>query len=137
MTDTFEFDQLQSRSHENSQKHGFWDDVPQDEAAYLAYLGNKIMLTVGELVEAHDEIRAGKGPGEIYYPTNPENHFEGRNGELHKPEGMLVELADAIIRIEDLAEYISRRNNAPTLAEIINRKHKYNGTRPPKHNKKF
>jgi len=49
-----------------------------------------------ELTEAWEELRSGHAPDEVYY-----------NGNNPKPEGFPVELADAIMRILDLAAELS------------------------------
>lgn len=53
------------------------------------HYGNRLMLIVGEVVEAHEEIRAGHDVTEVYY---------GPDG---KPEGVQIELADVGIRLDD------------------------------------
>jgi hypothetical protein len=61
----------------------FWKTVQSE------HYGNRLMLIVGEVVEAHEEIRSGHGVNEIYY---------GPDG---KPEGVPIELADVQIRLDD------------------------------------
>jgi NTP pyrophosphatase (non-canonical NTP hydrolase) len=63
---------------------------------------------------------------EAYRVKGLENWIE--NG---KPEGVAVELADAIIRILDLAEYFGFNMEK----EILN-KHEYNKSRPYRHGQK-
>lgn len=85
-------------------------------------LERKLLLAIGELVEAHGELRAGHSPSEIYYsPSNPA-----------KPEGFGIEVADAHIRLLDLeeAQGIDAEGNMVL-------KHSYNGTRAYKHGKQF
>jgi hypothetical protein len=59
------------------------------ETVLSEHYGNRLMLIVGEVVEAHEEIRSGHGVNEIYY---------GPDG---KPEGVPIELADVQIRLDD------------------------------------
>lgn len=82
----------------------------------LAYLGNKIMLMVGELAEAHEGLRH----------NNPASE--------HIPEfsALEEEMADTIIRILDFCGYQKLR-----IEEAINAKLDYNATRPHKHGKQF
>lgn len=75
-----------------------------------------IALIHSELSEALEEYRNERGPTEIYYR------------EDGKPEGIPVELADAVIRIRDTAESLGI-----DLEEAISIKHEFNKTRPYKH----
>lgn len=95
-------------------------EVPREfwERVYAAYQGNRIMLAVGELVEAHEELRSGKP--DVYL---------GPDG---KPEGVTVELADAVIRIADFVGETDR-----DLVEAIPLKAEYNKTRSRMHGKQF
>lgn len=79
----------------------------------------KLMLIVSELSEALEEFRADKD--EIY--------FRESDG---KPEGIPVELADAVIRIAELAQSL----NLP-LEHAIQIKQAFNETRPFKHGKRI
>jgi NTP pyrophosphatase (non-canonical NTP hydrolase) len=74
-----------------------------------------LMLIVSEIAEACEEIRAGK----------PIEYVE--NG---KPEGLGVEMADAVIRIADFCGY-----HGINLQDIIARKMAFNQTREYKHGK--
>lgn len=78
-----------------------------------------LLLVVGEITEAQEELRAGHAPTEIYF-----------NGT--KPEGFPVELADAVIRILDLAQELGI-----DLDTAMEMKHNYNLSRPYKHGKQF
>jgi hypothetical protein len=68
---------------------GARDNVAFYETVLAEHYGNRLMLIVGEVVEAHEEIRSGHGVNEIYY---------GPDG---KPEGVPIELADVKIRLDD------------------------------------
>lgn len=81
----------------------------------------KLMLSVGELAEAQEELRSGHPPTEIY--------FRDSDG---KPEGFGMELADAVIRIFDLAEALSIDIETCLIA-----KHGFNVQRPYKHGRQF
>lgn len=84
-----------------------------------AMLERKLLLVIGELCEAHDELRSGHAVGEVYY-----------NGL--KPEGFGVETADAHIRLFDL-EAAAGIDAGTNILE----KHGYNQTRPYKHGRTF
>jgi NTP pyrophosphatase (non-canonical NTP hydrolase) len=100
----------------NAQSKGFW----------LNYLGTtteiseKLMLCVGELAEAQEELRKGTPPNEMYY------------SEGGKPEGFGVELADCLIRILDLMHQLGI-----DIESTVELKHAYNMKRPFLHGKRF
>lgn len=91
---------------------GFW---PLDKEPNLA---EKIMLVVTELSEAVEELRAG----------SPRFYL----GDGGKPEGVDVELVDALIRLLDILGY--READIDTLLQM---KLAYNESRPHKHGKAF
>lgn len=108
----------QTEVHENNRVHGFYDNTSDPEN-----IDRKLMLAVGELAEAQEELRSGRAFTEVYYShpdTNP------------KPEGFGIELADAVIRILDLAEYCGI-----DLAALMAEKHLFNVKRPYKHGRNF
>ena len=114
---------LARAAYENSEIHGFWDDEPQPNRgpeAHATYLGNKLMLIVGEVSEAHEELRKNTDPRHTYYR------------EDGKPEGVAFELADVLIRVFDLAFAIG-----VDLDAAVAEKAAYNATRPAKHGKAF
>lgn len=82
-------------------------------------LGVRLMLVVSELTEALEEVRSGYSPQEI--------RFEGE-----KPVGFPVEIADAVIRLLDLADEYQLN-----LGDTMKMKMDYNATRPHKHGKEF
>ena len=103
-------------AYNNAVRHGFWDP---DKQGLTEDINTKLLLIISELTEAMDELRNGHPYHEVYY-----------NGE--KPEGFGVELADAVIRIFDLAGGL----NLP-LEKLLSDKMKYNLGRPCKHGKEF
>lgn len=83
-----------------------------------------LMLMVTELVEAFEEHRDGHSPDEVYF-------VEDKYG-VKKPEGIPIEIADAVIRI---LHFVSLHNI--DLAAALATKLNYNRTRPYKHDKNF
>lgn len=98
--------------HANSIEHGWWNGEPRT-------FGELISLCHCELSEAVEEYRDGRQFQEIYYPDGA------------KPEGIPIELADAIIRILDMCEHYGIDLEAALLE-----KHEYNKTRPYRHGNK-
>lgn len=104
---------LQKQAHETSREKGFWDKDLGEET-----LNKKILLTVSELTEAMEALR--DSPAEFVYM---------KDGKL---EGFGAELADAIIRIGDLAEKVGL-----DLSTLVRLKMRYNSARPFMHGRKF
>jgi hypothetical protein len=136
-------EELQELCGSTAASKGFHDDRPnpcdyhggrnsEDWKRDLAnWQGNKLLLIVSEVVEAHDEIRSGHAADQTYYPTQAAD--PGTNGPVqHKPEGVPSEIADAVIRCFDFAY-----TEGFSLADIIIEKLKYNATRERLHGKKF
>ena len=120
--------ELAKEIHENAVAHGFWDeDRPLPEV---------LMLIVSELAEALEEARAGdKMNGRIscmHYYSGEEYISNGPTNCCKKPEGIVVEVADALIRILDWCVH-----EGIDIEGIVREKHEYNKTRPYKHGKKF
>ena len=100
--------------HKNAVDHGWWEqDVTPGEA-----LG-RLALVHAEVSEGVEEVRKGEG-------------FYGMYFDGEKPEGLVVELADAVIRIVDLCEALDL-----DLETAMMVKHQYNNGRPWKHGKKL
>lgn len=114
-----EFQNLQGRIGAANASKGFHGSDDCDPKDINLYWITKIALAIGELSEAVEEIRAGHGVTEKYEKDG-------------KPEGFPIELADAVIRILDLAEEAHI-----DLWDAIDEKLRYNNSRAFKHGKQF
>jgi NTP pyrophosphatase (non-canonical NTP hydrolase) len=99
-------------------EHGWESTVTEENPGMFS---EKMLLIISEISEALEEFRDHHGVKETYF--KPENPW--------KPEGIPIELADAVIRILDFAEA-----NGIDLEAAIKLKHEYNLTRPWKHGNK-
>jgi hypothetical protein len=142
------------------------DFASRTEDDYLAWIQSKMLLIVGEVCEAQEELRNGRDVKEVYYKDVDGNIgpkdatysqqaygtfgvaggvaayiFGEPRGDktvpLLKPEGWLVEMADAMIRIGDLVGTIAGQEGV-MFGPIVSEKLQYNGTRGQMHGgKKF
>jgi NTP pyrophosphatase (non-canonical NTP hydrolase) len=137
MTDLLD---TQREIHQIAVDHGFWEASTN--------IGEKLMLIVSEISEALEDYRDGKMS--VTYDTQLATEFtvveasggitrflredgsEARGVVVQKPEGFPVELADAVIRILDLAAWLGI-----DLAAVIDLKVAYNKTRPHLHGRKL
>ena len=88
------------RSHEMSRSKGWYDGHEKDQRPISLIT----LLAQSELIEALEEYRANRKLDEIYYSAKgsaiqPEGEPKGDEIAEWKPEGILVELADCIIRL--------------------------------------
>lgn len=109
---------LQKLCHKIAVEKGFWEKDRNN--------GELLMLIVSELGEALEALRKGNRQAQVYSKKTKENISKWVKDTFED------ELADAVIRIFDLAE---ARNI--DLEWQIRNKLKYNKTRPYKHNKEF
>lgn len=109
--------ETQKSIHKWAKEKGWWDDADKRDL-----LPAKLLLVISELTEAFEEVRNGHRVSEVYFLDSAEVVSR------LKPEGFPVELADAVIRIFDLAEFLEI-----DLEENITMKMKYNQERPYKH----
>lgn len=110
-----ELNELAAEIHENAVNHGWWDYPPREISIEVP---TKLMLVVTELSEAMEEFRNGSIDGIRL-------NYDSEHG---KPEGFGIELADAVIRILDLASALGI-----DMDLAIRMKHEYNKTRPYRH----
>lgn len=108
-----DLNKMAKAAYENSLNHGFWDGKNA-----LDSIPEKLMLIVSELSEALEEYRNG----------NMDNYHSDLDCWRAKPEGFGPEMADAVIRIGDLAHALGYDLNA-----LVKEKHEFNKTRPYKH----
>jgi hypothetical protein len=127
---------IQKDVHELAKANGWW------EGKDITVVPEKLMLIVSEVAEALEEYRNGKPLDEVYYPDATNGYIDPDSGQYvdwakgqapeWKPEGFGVELADAIIRILDLAEFLGLN-----MEDLVQLKHQYNRTREYRHGGKL
>lgn len=123
--------------HKNAVEHGWWEG---DRG-----LPEILMLIVSELSEALEESRAGRPMewhGCMLNQGNPcmqkelgcEDDFKEETCTycMVKPEGIAVEVIDALIRILDWCGKVGI-----DVERLVREKHEYNKTRAYKHGKLF
>ncbi len=106
---------LADEIYENNVRHGFTAQAGEE-----TNIDRHLMLIVGEVAEAQEELRSGHGVHEVYYR------------EDGKPEGFGMEIADAIIRALGLAAELELDIDA-----LVRDKMSFNETRPYKHGREF
>ena len=108
--------------HETARSKGWWEPngnmESKDPRSETINIPEKLALIHAEISEALEAYRDDAGLHEI---------LENASG---KPDGFIVELADAVIRIFDLVAYMGEGH---LLIEALKRKHAYNNTRPHRH----
>ena len=107
---------IQAEVHKLALDNGWWEN------ADIKIVPEKLALIHAEVSEALEEYRDGKM--EVY--------FSGQYDAHPKPEGFGVELADAMIRILDLAEWLGI-----DMETLVTQKHAYNQNRPYRHGGKL
>lgn len=135
--------ELQEKCWKTAEIKGFHDDRPlrrqydtreQFLKALTNWQGNKLLLMVSEITEAHDELRSGHAADETYYYPTKRDTSSGPvpADPLPKPEGVPSELADTVIRILDFCG-----TEGIDLQSIIEEKLAYNATRERLHGRAF
>lgn len=104
-------------------------------------IANRLLLIVGEVIEAHEEIRSGKAVDQAWYSATSargSHSFEAAGeaerllGQPGKPEGVPSEITDVIIRALDFADIYGI-----DLGAMVAEKDAYNATREYRHGRKF
>lgn len=98
--------------HEFQVTQGFYDGPFNTD--------QKLILIMGEVIEAHEEYRSNDNLKHVYYRDDG------------KPEGFEFELADVFIRLMDLAGALGI-----DIGARVAEKHAFNQTRPYKHGRNF
>lgn len=107
----------QKHVHRVAREKGWWPGTEPWELPDPVETGAKLMLIVSEVAEACEELR-----------DDPESLNDIVVGPDGKPRGFAVELADAVIRIMDLATTLDI-----DLQRAMEVKSAYNETRPHRH----
>jgi hypothetical protein len=146
--DTFE--NLQRNIHEINVAHGFWDEgeftvevncgpVGMEDITYKKNpwnFGEKIGLVHAELSEAlechRDPLPVDFKHNEIQWWSEDGGVSDKWSKDYNHPEGLPIELADAVIRIMDLAHKMGI-----DLGRAILEKVRYNRDRPYRHGKAY
>jgi len=115
--------------HQNAVDHG-WHDEPKS-------FGEVIALIHSELSEALEFEREKNNPHYMDGRIDYMHHYSGGGyisdkpmNKTVKPDGLLVELADVVIRVFD---YVGSKGLSESFESIIQEKHQYNKTRPYRH----
>jgi hypothetical protein len=115
----YRLNQLGAECERISQEHGFSTEV---ELGDVGKFCEKLLLIVSEVSEALEEFRDGRSLTDVYYnAANPD-----------KPEGIPIELADALIRILSFCDA-----NRIDIDAAVSLKMAYNKSRPHKHGRLF
>lgn len=129
--------------HKTARDHGFWDKERN--------FGEMLMLVTSELAEALEEDRDGNptvyfkcrscGYWQMEEPAGDEMHYIALgvpcpSTEPLKPEGALVEVVDAIIRLLDTGQDQASRTRW-TIGGVMRMKMDYNEQREAMHGKKY
>lgn len=113
------WDTLLRAAYDTAAINGFHAEDSTDPVIARLQATQRLFLIVSEITEALDELRAGRNPTEVYL-------VEG------KPEGVPIELADAVLRIADFAA-----TEGIDLGHALFTKMAYNRGRPYLHGKAF
>ncbi len=130
--------ELQKKAHANSVDKGFWSkEVPGE----VPNISEKLMLIVTEVAEACECLRDASGVGmpEPGWLDDPEGQYQwdiknmpDEAFESSVKDTFPDELADIIIRVGDLAEYLGY-----DLERHVKLKMEYNSRREKGHGKNF
>jgi hypothetical protein len=114
MVDSFKY-----ACHACAVLHGFYDDANASDQIPSRYIiADRLLLIITELGEGYEALRCNRA-------HLPDEHCPEFTNEE-------VEVADAIIRLLDFAEFRKLRLGAAIVSKFY-----YNQTRPYKHGKQF
>jgi len=122
-----EINELVKLAHENAENHGFYEKKPE--------IASLLMLIVTELSEACEADRKNKHTnknGLDHYLMDSISVLNYEFFEAKIKDTFEDELADAVIRIFDLAGYCGIDLDAHIQAKML-----YNKSRPYKHGKHY
>lgn len=121
----YDMNELAKEIHENAINKGFWEDDPPN-------IDRKILLAIGELVEAQEAIRENRM--EADWKSMCSASFENFDDIFKRniKDTFGDELADTIIRCLDLAYYLKIDINRHVFTKV-----EYNRNRQWKHGKGF
>ena len=111
--------------HENAKAHGWYDEKRS--------FGDIIALIHSELSEAFEFERDKNNFKEVDYQFHYSgNTFKSKESRsfARKPDGVIPELADVVIRVFD---YVGSIDRVDDFIRALKEKHEYNKTRPYKH----
>lgn len=135
-------DEIAERIHANAAAHGFWPHEGRN-------FGEMMPLVHSEVSEALEEFRVHGYDDPIYVPVHKQGCDHSGDGLTEpkrddcghpdcKPEGVAVELVDAIIRLLDTLHHVRQIDGGSfSIDELVERKMTYNEGRPFKHGKAF
>ncbi len=143
-----EITELMLRAHKTATEKGWWKNFEAlTEQQKTENIASKLLMMHCEVSEAAEELRdpkEGFDITDIYYMEpggdisrdSTSEWFYGTNPDvpvirLNKPEGLIVELADVVIRILDLSAQLKLPLNT-----AIEQKLAYNETRSYRHGNK-
>jgi NTP pyrophosphatase (non-canonical NTP hydrolase) len=118
---------LQKEAFKNAQNKGFWPETITPEVVDQKF-GDQMMLVVSEVAEGYECWRGGEPLLHYGRPSPASKYLLQPELGFKKPEGLLAELADVVIRAAQLAEAVGG-----DLEDAIQKKHEYNLTRPHMH----
>lgn len=108
-----------------------WHERPMRDATgevIVDAVASKLALVHSEVSEALEALRTASPLGPAMPLDLGTSAQPGVDGKAGKPEGFEVELADAVIRILDLAQALGL-----DIESAIEWKHSYNASRPHRH----
>ena len=155
MKDLVDLEELIKDIHETAKQKGWWDVTPNKPERTF---GDVVALIHSELSEALEFERKSKnlkavGINHLYHyagglpvtfgdsiaaqikelnivPDNAPLMSNEKNDICKKPDGLLPELADAVIRVFD---YVGKLGMEEEFVKALTEKHEFNKTRPYRH----